>query len=191
MPEFTQDWFSHNVHGLQMLLPSLPARRHFLEIGCFEGLSTCWFLKHALDDVGTIVSVDTFAGGEEHGPVDYSGVRARFESNVAEMKGPAQTVEVIESSSLLALAGFVVAGRTFDFIYVDGSHTAPDVMTDACLAFPLLRPGGVMVFDDYLWSSTKHVLHTPKPAVDMFTLLFQEHVSVLSAGYQLAVQRKG
>ena len=40
--------------------------------------------------------------------------------------------------------------ESFDFIYIDPSHQAPDILTDAVLAFKLLRLSGVMVFDDYL-----------------------------------------
>jgi predicted O-methyltransferase YrrM len=39
----------------------------------------------------------------------------------------------------------------FDFIYVDGSHQAPDVLCDALLSFRLLKNNGVIAFDDYLW----------------------------------------
>ena len=41
--------------------------------------------------------------------------------------------------------------KCFDFIYIDGSHIAKDVLTDACMAWPLLMPKGLMVFDDYMW----------------------------------------
>ena len=37
---------------------------------------------------------------------------------------------------------------SFDFIYVDASHRAPDVLLDAVLAFQLLRIGGLIIFDD-------------------------------------------
>jgi predicted O-methyltransferase YrrM len=39
----------------------------------------------------------------------------------------------------------------FDLIYVDGSHQASDVLTDSIITFQLLRVGGVMTFDDYVW----------------------------------------
>ncbi len=32
-------------------------------------------------------------------------------------------------------------------IYVDGSHKARDVIADAVLAWALLRPGGILIFD--------------------------------------------
>ena len=38
------------------------------------------------------------------------------------------------------------------FIYVDGSHEAPDVLFDAILAHKLVKNNGIIAFDDYLWS---------------------------------------
>jgi predicted O-methyltransferase YrrM len=71
----------------------------------------------------------------------------------------------------------------FDLIYVDGSHTAPDVLVDAILGFQLLRKDGVLIFDDYLWSmeTSPHAdpLNTPKLAIDMFTTIFARKLRVL------------
>lgn len=39
----------------------------------------------------------------------------------------------------------------FDLVYIDGSHLRLDVLSDASMAWRLLREGGVMVFDDYEW----------------------------------------
>ena len=38
--------------------------------------------------------------------------------------------------------------ETFDFIYVDGSHSTVDVMADAVSAFQLAKSGAVIAFDD-------------------------------------------
>jgi predicted O-methyltransferase YrrM len=37
----------------------------------------------------------------------------------------------------------------FDFIYIDGDHTAKGTISDAIRAFSLLKEGGIMIFDDY------------------------------------------
>ena len=71
----------------------------------------------------------------------------------------------------------------FDLIYIDGSHTAADVLIDAVLAFQLLRVGGVMIFDDYLWSMEPALsvdpLNMPKPAIDAFAAIFLRKTRVL------------
>ena len=95
-----------------------------------------------------------------------------------------------------ALAKLLVEGKKnyFDFIYIDGSHQAPDVLADAVLGFKLLRVGGLIVFDDYLWSETmpygKDPLRCPKPAIDAFVNLNFRKLQIITAPlYQLYVQK--
>ena len=67
---------------------------------------------------------------------------------------------------------------TFDVVYIDGSHQAPAVLADdAVMAFHLLRSGGLMIFDDYIWSmepmGQQDPLNMPKPATsDAFLNIF-------------------
>jgi len=79
--------------------------------------------------------------------------------------------------------------RRFDFVYIDGSHIAKDVLTDACLAWPLLKPNGIMVFDDYAWGQPRDALHRPKIAIDAFTNIFGEELVVIHTHYQLIVRK--
>ena len=58
---------------------------------------------------------------------------------------------------------------SFDFIYIDGSHKCLDVYLDACLAWKLLKPGGYIVFDDYLFN-TGDILGSPKEAIEIASL---------------------
>lgn len=53
----------------------------------------------------------------------------------------------INGASPEALSGF--ADETFDWIYVDGLHDYDGVLRDFHAAWPLLKQGGIMVFDDY------------------------------------------
>ena len=61
-----------------------------------------------------------------------------------------------------------------------------DVLTDAVMAFPLLRVGGIMAFDDYLWTveakGEENPLFMPKPAIDAFANLFLRKMSVMRGG---------
>ena len=83
---FTQDWFSYNIPHLEQLVGLLPERKRFLEIGCFEGRATCWFLEHALDDDGEIVCIDPFTGSMEHEQMDLSSLYKTFNRNVEDRK---------------------------------------------------------------------------------------------------------
>jgi predicted O-methyltransferase YrrM len=191
MPNFTQDWFSHNIPGLKQILPRLPARKRFLEIGCFEGIGTCWFLVHHLDEDGKMYCVDTFEGGADHVVTQFEGVKERFQANIDEVRKPGQEVIVLSTFSHRALSKLIADGLEgeFDLIYVDGSHLAPDVIVDASLGYHLLKVGGIMVFDDYMWGADKPLLDTPKPAVDAFTAFYRDRISTIMLSYQLAIQK--
>jgi len=185
---FTQDWFSHNIPSLQAYLKDVEVNS-ILEIGCFEGRSSCWFLQNVLADDGVLVSVDTFAGSMEHDGMDFSEVRNRWSNNTDKAKKPSQIVNLWDDPSLLAMSDLLFTKNEFDLIYIDGSHEAADVMTDACMGYHLLKVGGSMIFDDYLWNMNWAYYQRPKPAIDAFVELFYGRVAVTSCGYQLIVKR--
>ena len=181
--KFSQDWFTNTIPNFQYIQTKLPSNEAFLEIGSFEGRSTCWILDNLLSYDGTLVCVDTFEGGEEHAALDLTDLRKTFDANVAEIKGTDQAVEVITKTSWEALSELVYLDFTFDFIYVDGNHQTPEVLLDACLAFKLLEPNGVMLFDDYGGGAGVGA------AVDAFLKAYSGKLKVIVKNYQLAVQK--
>jgi predicted O-methyltransferase YrrM len=223
--QFTKDWFQWAPEVWTQLIPMLPERKSFLEIGSFEGRSSIWIIENMMNPGDWIDCVDTWEGGEEHSEEDMGSVEKRFKYNVnlalggavveerdAEHKFPypvhtryaspapteGQRKRLYKykctSTQYLGskLASCVDNKNLFDFIYIDGSHIAKDVLTDACMAWPLLKPKGLMVFDDYLWSpSARDILHRPKAAIDAFTNLFAEEVEIVHVGYQLVVRKRG
>jgi predicted O-methyltransferase YrrM len=81
--------------------------------------------------------------------------------------------------------------EAFQFIYIDGSHKAPDVLEDAVLSFPLLAKGGVMIFDDYPWLSGTPDIPESMPAIgiDAFLSAFRGRLRLLHQGWQVAVTK--
>jgi len=59
------------------------------------------------------------------------------------------------------------------------------------MAWTMLRPKGILIFDDYLWGEPRDILHRPKAAIDAFANLFAEELDVIHSGYQFIVKRKG
>jgi predicted O-methyltransferase YrrM len=123
-------------------------------------------------------------------------VEQRFDHNVTLAKQQAShaaSVRKLKKSSTQALAEIMARQEApFDLIYVDGSHRAPDVLADAVLAFQLLRVGGIMIFDDYLWrlepDGRQDPLNMPKPAIDSFINIFQRKLRVMSGLLRGTVQ---
>ena len=98
----------------------------------------------------------------------------------------------------------------FDFIYIDSDHSPTAVLADAVLAWPLLKVGGVMIFDDYLWLPpdldpnsdkqgwsveaalqviTKHPERATKTGIDAFLAAIVGQYEVIGQGYQMAVRK--
>lgn len=193
--QFTKDWFNWAPEVWQQLIPHLPGQpgsRHFLEIGSFEGRSAVWVMENMMQEGDFIFCIDTWEGGEEHGEEDMPTVFERFKSNTAIAKDKTGVVRgYARSTSVKELASSLSDEILYDFIYIDGSHIAKDVLTDACMAWPLLKPKGMMVFDDYMWGNPRDILHRPKPAIDAFCNLFAEEADIVHVGYQLVVRKKG
>src|SRR5262245_18536409 len=120
-----------------------PAR--ILEIGAWEG-RTSRFLLTTFPQAH-ITCVDTWEGGD--GVAAGAVIEANFDANMA---GFAGRVRKVKARSVEFLTG-LDANEHFDLIYVDGSHYADDVLADALQGFAHLSLGGLMIFDDYLWSN--------------------------------------
>lgn len=200
--EFTNEWFSSGQRREWTQLFNQFEGRRLLEIGSYEGASACFLIellaaRHPIE----LHCIDTWEGGVEHrnAGTDMSEVETRFDRNIAAAaRGAEHQVRFVKHKGLSndRLARLIAGGfsRRFDFIYVDGSHQAPDVLADAVMAFDLLKLHGVMVFDDYLWVENREEgldpLRSPKPAVDAFVNLNFRRCRVVRAPlYQLYVQR--
>ncbi|WP_417461389.1 class I SAM-dependent methyltransferase [Kordiimonas sp.] len=176
--EVTNDWFVQSARPVwDKLIPSLKPEK-ILEVGSFEGASACYLIsslasEHALE----IHCVDTWEGGVEHESEQMGLVEDRFRRNTQSViDAAAQPVDLVvhKGSSDMEMASLLAGGKKnyFDFVYIDGSHQAPDVLCDAVLGFKLLKVGGIMAFDDYLWSEMPppklDALRSPKLAIDAF-----------------------
>ena len=146
--EFSHDWFTVHIPAWEPVLRRLEGRRaRLLELGSFEGMSACFLLWRLPD--ATLTAIDTFAGLQIHQAygVSTSQLEDTFDRNVALVD--ASRVRKLVGESRRFLVELLEEGLQYDFVYVDGSHRALDVLVDASLSWQLLAPGGFLVFDDY------------------------------------------
>lgn len=198
-PEFTNDWFEFSKPRWNHLVPNANPSK-ILEVGSYEGASAYFLVeKLACNKPIELHCVDTWEGSIESNVSDMSAVERRFDSNlalamdaaeheVALRKHKGRSDEILPRLLAEGYAGY------FDFVYIDGSHQAPDVLCDAVLGFRLCRPGGFLVFDDYLWndhtSQGRDILRSPKPAIDAFTNIYARKLKFLPALlYQIYLQK--
>jgi predicted O-methyltransferase YrrM len=78
----------------------------------------------------------------------------------------------------------------YDFIYIDGDHTADAVFKDASLSWKALKPGGIMAFDDYQWGSELPMHLRPQPAIDLFITLMKDHIDLIRTGPQVWIRKR-
>lgn len=200
--QFTVDWFSVHKTSFTQIINQLKPKR-VLELGSFEGRSTC-FLIDLLKNIspeGELHCIDSWSGGQEHSEINFADVEKRFLDNVQLAMSTAPDtfkVHVHKGKTDDKLVNLYSKGAKgyFDFIYVDASHEAPDVLFDALLSFKLLRKGGVIAFDDYNWQLSNDPadydpIKHPRPAIDAFVNTHFKKCRVLSYHplYQLYIQK--
>ena len=187
---FSETWFYSHVGEWEPLLKELEGRPSAaLEIGSYEGLSACYVLWRLPE--ARITCVDTFEGSPENVAYgeEVDDLESRFDANVALVD--ASRVRKIRGDSRRALLDLAGEDARFDFIYVDGSHHGLDVIVDAALAWPLLRPGGVAIFDDYRWAKLgDDPVMRPGPAIDAFLGLVGLHADVVLRDGQVAIHKR-
>jgi len=187
---FSTDWTTRHLDIWETLLaPRRDAVLDVLEIGSWEGRSAIFFLN-ALPNC-RLTCIDTFEGSREHRLKErwssqLPHIEARFDANLAEFDG---RYAKIKQPSLTALAGLVAAGRRFDVALIDGSHHSADVLSDAVLTWPLVRQGGLVIFDDYDWNQDLPEIEKPKLAVDTFLATHPGEYVERHRGYQLIVEK--
>jgi len=153
---------------------------NFLEIGTYEGRSALWLLENVLTHPTSMLTcIDPWTGNQN--------IFTRFSNNI---KKYIKKINVVRDFSSNALRKYELV-PFFDVIYIDGCHNARCVIEDMVLSFPLLKPGGLMIIDDYKWRRDLPEEERPQLAADTFLKIFKNKLKVLHEGYQMIIKKKG
>jgi predicted O-methyltransferase YrrM len=122
---------------MQLLARSIGAKR-YLEVGVFTGYSSL-AMALALPADGSIVACDVNE--------DYTAVARRY----WERAGVAAKIDLRIAPALETLAHMIAEGvEPFDMAFIDADKTNVDNYYEAALR--LVRPGGLILVDNVLWS---------------------------------------
>lgn len=179
--KFTSDMFSVNAWHWPSTLETFKGKPnlHYLEIGVFEGASLLWMLENILTDPSSwVTAIDIFPGDLEE----------KFIANL-EMSGFREKVKILKGPSQQQLRSLQL--NSFDIVYIDGSHVAKHVYLDAALSWDLLKTGGLLIFDDYLYVLEGPSDQRPKAPIDAFIHAFGDELELVHKDYQLVVRKKG
>ncbi len=142
-----------------------------LEIGSYKGDSAEWLLRNI---PGLYLEcVDTWDGAGNDAALDMQGAEAAFDKKMAPF---GRRVRKRKGESGCILTGLDYG---YDFVYIDGNHTAAAVLEDLVLAFRLLNSGGIIICDDYTGGWGKNPLKSPKLAIDSFINCYWDKLDIL------------
>lgn len=181
MPTYSSDWVTpHEKEWRSLIAEMAGSPICMIEIGAWEGRSAAWWLDNLLTHPRSrLTSIDPHLNPERY---------AVFLSNMGSHPD-VHKMNSIRGESRRTLAN--LPDQKYDMIYVDGSHEGRDVILDGCLAYHKLKPGGILLFDDYEWEGMqghpRDIL--PKAAIDAFLELYEHKIEIVHRGYQLAVRR--
>jgi predicted O-methyltransferase YrrM len=133
------------------LLARMVGAKRAIEVGSFTGYSATW-IASALGPGGHLVACDLSDEylAEARGHWKRAGLEARIE---------VRTGRAVESMDALIAEG---QAGTFDFVFVDADKTGYAEYFERALV--LLRVGGVVVFDNALWSGSVADLSDKSPS---------------------------
>ena len=140
-PNYADDWYfsmgANEFFNRNIIEFAGKPNLRFLEIGSWTGSSAIEQIKNVLTgENSTITCVDIW---------DNPTLEASFDERTTPY---ADKITKIKSDSKIWLEQN--QDQRFDFIYIDGDHSASGIEADTRLSWPMLKVGGVMALDDVL-----------------------------------------
>lgn len=186
--QFTSDWVSNKVEDWTKHIAGELAGQpvDVLEIGCHEGRSTAFWLSEVLTNPHSrICCVD---------PWPRFDAEQRFCENLRALGNEKMgQVTLAKGFSWQILASYVAQKRKFDFVYIDGDHEGKGVLEDFVQSFHLLKPNGLLLFDDYNWrTSIVSNAHKcpPRPAIDAVIDVYDLYLDVIYRKSQVLIRKR-
>ena len=152
---FTLDIFSHRIEiWTEQLQSSIDREINALEVGFYQGMSACWLLDTILtNDKAKLTCID-----QNYNP--------KLQENITKT-GSASKVSFLNGDSQNCLAK--CQPNSFDLINLqDRCKLAAHVEENTALAWKLLQPQGLMIFNYYGWRNPNNAEENPKVGIDRF-----------------------
>lgn len=123
----------------------------FVEVGCKEGRTTGFILKHVPD--ARVIAIDPWITQEKSADKtketyedwDFEKIEKEFLANVGENKGRCGMLRMTSEEA----AGVGVMEGQFDLVFIDALHDYEHVKQDIGLWWPKVRIGGILAGHDF------------------------------------------
>jgi predicted O-methyltransferase YrrM len=138
----------------------------YVEIGCWAGASAQWVANNILTHSASHgIGIDPYGRDRFHSDEEIAQIKQCAVRRLDEAIGSRWHWFFTPSEQALRLLSI----PTIDILYIDGNHSAPNVIADLVLAWPKLRVGSLVIFDDY-WTKFPKIHPNVKQAVDAVTI---------------------
>lgn len=152
---FSVDIFSHRIALWSQQLQSLAGKPlKVMEVGCYQGMSSCWLLDHLLtDQASQLTCIDSRFDDKFQENITKTGAKSKV---IFREGNPHQQMSNCTSDS-------------FDLINLqDRCKTINHSEKNAQLAWELAKSGGLIIFSYYGWRNPNAPDQEPRLGIDRF-----------------------
>jgi hypothetical protein len=199
--EYKIDWFTDHIPAWSSVLTNktwLRAKRpdgiRALMVGVYEGRCLEWLLQNVLTDRATdrATVLDAFdykpCVSERSVAKWVPGVRETFRSRILGNATYGKQVKLLPPETGIEQVHLQASKASFDIVYID-AHDSVHALESAVHTFPLMRPGGIIIFQNYTHNE-EHDTNCPRVGIDAFLSTYVRHIKVVRNGFHLFVQKR-
>ena len=183
---FSNKWFLNNFDIFSFFLPQDKNSKFvYLEVGCFEGLSSFFVLSEYKAVDATLLDIwDMPNPNSKTLSHNFNSIENTFDDNLSRFN-----FTKIKDDSVVAMRKLFKQNKSFDFIYIDGSHNGEDILSDAIEAFKILKKEGLIFFDDFLQHDKNRALQSYE-GIEKFLNLYSNYLKIEYFQNNLVVRKK-
>ena len=183
---FSNKWFLNNFDIFSFFLPQdKNSKFDYLEVGCFEGLSSFFVLSEYKAVDATLLDIwDMPNANSKTLSHNFNSIENTFDDNLSQFN-----FTKIKDDSVVAMRTLFKQNKSFDFIYIDGSHNGEDILSDAIEAFKILKKEGLIFFDDFLQYDKNRALQSYE-GIEKFLTLYSNYLKIEYFQNNLVVRKK-
>ena len=183
---FSNKWFLNNFDIFSFFLPQDKNSKFvYLEVGCFEGLSSFFVLSEYKAVDATLLDIwDMPNANSKTLSHNFNSIENTFDDNLSQFN-----FTKIKDDSVVAMRKLFKQNKSFDFIYIDGSHNGEDILSDAIEAFKILKKEGLIFFDDFLQHDKNRALQS-YDGIEKFLNLYSNYLKIEYFQNNLVVRKK-
>ena len=183
---FSNKWFLNNFDIFNFFLPKdKNSKFDYLEVGCFEGLSSFFVLSEYKAVNAILLDIwDMPNPNSKTLSHNFNSIEKAFDNNLSGFN-----FTKIKDDSVVAMRKLFKQNKSFDFIYIDGSHNGEDILSDAIEAFKILKKEGLIFFDDFLQYDKNRALQS-YDGIEKFLNLYSNYLKIEYFQNNLVVRKK-